>query len=211
MASPVSAALRIGIGTALFFGYPYLIYRGMGSGLVWIAPTLISFVFLYRARHSQNFESRLIHLAIGLGLILSVFCLQSVSAKFLPVLAQLTGLWFFGRTLIQPPSLIERIVRLEYPEVPAGIVEYCTLWTWIWTLFFAFNAIFCSALALWAEDRIWAWYTGVIIIVLTVLLFVIEYLYRCRRFPDLEIPDPETSLKSIWVNGRKIWSDVHAP
>lgn len=211
MRPAVSGALRLGLATALFFAYPYLTYRGMDSGLVWIAPTLVSIVFLHRGLRTKNLEVRLLNLLICAALILSVLFAQSLSAKILPVLVQLTGCWFFGRTLLQPPSLIERIVRLEYPEFPPGIVEYCKQWTWIWTLFFAFNAIMCSALALGAEDRLWAWYSGVIMIVLTVLLFAAEYLYRCRRFPDLDIPAPEASLKSIWINGRKIWSDVHAP
>jgi uncharacterized membrane protein len=202
--------LRLVTATAVFLGYPYLVYRGMDYGFVWIAPLLASFLYIYRAFGSRKLAARLVNLLIGGSLIVGVIFLKSLSAKFLPVLVQLILCWFFGRTLIRGPSLIERLVRLEYPVFPPGIAEYCEGLTRIWTVFFAFNIVVCSALALWASDGWWAFYTGVMIIVLTAVLLVGEYLYRHYRFPDLQIPDPESAFRSMIVNGRKIWMDVHA-
>jgi uncharacterized membrane protein len=210
MEFPVPAVVRAVLVAAVFLGYPYLIYREMDTGLVWIAPLLVAVLYLYRAFENRHFEARLVNLLIGGGLILAVVFLKSGSAKFLPVLVQLIGCWIFGRTLVRGPSLIERIVRLEYPVFPPGIVEYCRGLTWVWTLFFAFNMFVCGALALWGSDGWWAFYSGVMIIGLTISLLVGEYFYRRYHFPDLDIPDPEASFKSIWVNGRKIWMDVHA-
>jgi uncharacterized membrane protein len=204
------ANTRIMAATALFLGYPYLVYRGMDSGLVWVAPLLASVFYLFRGFGSLKSGARLLNLLIGLSLILAVIFLKSLSAKFLPVLVQLMLCWLFGRTLISGPSLIERLVRLEYPVFPPEIVEYCEALTRIWTGFFAFNILVSGALALWASDGWWAFYTGVMIIVLTALLLVGEYFYRRYRFPNLQIPDPERSFRSMLVNGRKIWMDLHA-
>lgn len=195
---------------AVFLGYPYLVYRGMDSGLVFIAPLGVSLLYFNRALESRNLSARRANLLIGLGLVFGVVFLKSQSAKFLPVLVQLMLMWFFGRTLVQGPALIERLVRLDYPVFPPGIAEYCRRLTWIWTLFFGFNAAVLTILAIWASDGWWAFYAGVMILVLTGLLLIAEYWYRGHLFPDLEIPDPGSSFRSILANSRKIWSDVHA-
>ncbi|MGH8556941.1 MAG: hypothetical protein ACRESZ_05660 [Methylococcales bacterium] len=204
------ANLRMLGATAVFLGYPYLVYRGMAYGFVWIAPLLVSFLYIYRALGNWHSEDRLVNLLVGVTLIFGVIFLKSVSAKFLPVLIQMMFCWFFGRTLFRGPPLVERFVRVDFPVFPPGIAEYCRQLTWIWTLFFAVNVPVCSAFALWADDGWWAFYTGVMIIVLTGLLLAGEYIYRHYRFPDIQIPDPATSFRSILVNSRKIWMDLHA-
>lgn len=211
MAHSIRARLGMICAVALFFAYPYLIYRGMDSGFVWVAPLLVSMLYIMRAFAMRDRKLRFVNLLIAACLVFSVFFLKSLSAKFLPVLVQVMFGWFFARTLIKGPSLIERFVRLEYPVFPPGIVEYCRQLTWLWTLFFAFNVVVCSVLAVWASDALWAFYTGVVIIGLTVFLLVGEYFYRRHRFPDLDVPDPTASFKSMWTNGRKIWLDFHAP
>lgn len=207
---PMSPDLRLIGAAAVLLGYPYLVLLLIDQGVVWIAPLLVSFLYIHRALGSREAGFRLVNLLISSGLFLAVIFLKSLSAKLLPVLVQLLLSWFFGRTLVRGPSLIERFVRLDYPVFPPGIVEYCRQLTWIWTWFFAFNAVLCGAFALWASDGWWAFYTSVVILVMTGLLLAGEYFYRRHRFPDLEIPDPKTSFRSIWRNGRKIWMDVHA-
>ena len=34
------------IATCLFLAYPYLIYRGIESGMVWLAPAIFSGIYL---------------------------------------------------------------------------------------------------------------------------------------------------------------------
>jgi uncharacterized membrane protein len=119
-------------------------------------------------------------------------------------------MYFFGKTLLHGPPLIERFVRLEFTELPTGIVEYCRQLTILWTGFFAFNAVMCSSLALWAPPSWWALYTGIIIFVLTGLLMVGEYIFRHYKFPDLHIPDIKSSARNMVTNTRKIWLDLYA-
>jgi uncharacterized membrane protein len=210
MILPMAPNFRLLGAAAVFLGYPCLVYLLMDFGLVWIAPLLVSCCYIHRAFGSRDSKTRLLNLLLGGGLIVAVIFLKSLSAKFLPMLVQLILMWFFGRSLIDGPSLIERFVRLDFPVFPPGSAEYCRRLTWIWTVFFGFNAVVSGALALWASDGWWAVYTGVILIALTASLLVGEYFYRRVHFPGLKIPDPETSFRSILVNGRKIWMDVHA-
>lgn len=205
------SAMLSALGLGLIFFYPYLIYRTMDYGIVWIAPVAVSFLYIHRAISSRTSQRRLVNLLIGGTLIFLVIVLNSLSAKFLPALVQLLLCWFFGRTLFTQAPLIERFVRVDFPVFPPGIAEYCRQLTRMWTLFFAVNVLVCIAFAVWADDFWWAFYTGVMIPVETGLLLVGEYIYRHYRFPDLQIPDPRSSIRAILSNSRKIWMDVHAP
>lgn len=197
------------IGSAFFLGYPYLVYQGMEKGVVWFAPSIILGVYLYQGIKTQNTRSRIYKFAIAGVLLAGTIFFQSLTAKLLPFFIQLMLMHFFGHTLFNGPPLIERFVRMEFPELPPGIAQYCRQLTWLWTGFFAFNAIMCLILAFWAPDSWWAIYNGVLIFVLTALLMVGEYIWRHFKFPDLDIPSPKSSAKNMIVNGRKIWLDVH--
>jgi uncharacterized membrane protein len=196
--------------TLLFLAYPYLAYLGMQHGIVWFAPMLISFVYLNQAFKASRLRIKLIKLGISLGLIIGAIFFQALTAKLLPILIQLMLMHFFGRTLVHGPTLIERFVRMEFPQFPPGIVEYCRQLTWVWTGFFAFNALMCAALAIWASDSVWALYNGVFIYVLTGLVMVGEYIWRHFHFPQLDIPAPKTSVRNLINHGRIIWKDVNA-
>ncbi|GAB4268469.1 MAG: hypothetical protein Kow0065_18840 [Methylomicrobium sp.] len=198
------------VSTTLFIAYPYLIYEGIEQGMVWLAPAIFSGLYLLRALAAKRLTTRLYQGSIALTLLLGAFYLQTITAKVLPVLIQLMLMVFFGKTLLKNrgPSLIERFVRLEFPEFPPGISEYCRQLTILWTGFFAFNALACIALAFWGSDFLWALYNGALIYLMIGLLMIGEYIYRHFRFPELAIPDPKSTIKTMIVNGRKIWMDV---
>jgi len=198
--------------TCLFLLYPYLIYRGIESGMVWVAPAIFSGVFLMQSFAAKNVKTKIYKALLSIGLLLGAYYLQTITAKVLPVLIQLLLMYFFGRTLLKGkgPSFIESFVRLEFPEFVPGISEYCRQLTWVWTGFFAFNALACIALAIWGTDQWWALFNGVFIYLMIGLLTTVEYIYRQYRFPDLEIPNPVSTVKTMFVNGRKIWMDVQA-
>jgi uncharacterized membrane protein len=197
--------------TLLALLYPYLVYKGMQAGVVWFAPAVIISFYLYQAFHTNDAKIRLSKASIAGALLIGVIFFQAATAKILPVLIQLMLMHFFGKTLLKShaPSLIERFVRLEFAELPPGIAEYCRQLTLIWTAFFAFNAVVCLMLAFFAPISWWAIYTGVGIFILTGLLMMGEYIYRHFLFPDMEIPNVKSSVKSMVINCRSIWEDVH--
>ncbi len=201
--------IKVLIATLLFLAYPYLVYQGMGSGLVWLAPLLISILYAYQASQTQNAKKKLLKLLLALALLIGAFFLQSVTAKLMPIIIQLLMMFFFGRTLFTGSPLIERFVRYDYPDLPNEVVIYARQLTWLWTGFFAFNALMCAVLALFASDYWWAIYNGVMIYSLTFLLMVGEYIYRHFRFPGWEIPSPMATARNIIINSRSIWKDAH--
>lgn len=200
------------IVTSLFLAYPYLVYRGIASGMAWLAPAIFSGIYLLQSFSTRNIKIKIYKALIAIALLLGAYYLQTITAKVLPVLIQLMLMYFFGRTLLKGkgPSFIESFVRLEFPEFPPGISEYCRQLTLLWTGFFAFNAIMCVTLAIRGSDFWWTLYNGVFIYLMIGVLVIGEYIYRHFRFPDLGIPSPQSTIKTMIVNGRKIWMDVQA-
>ena len=141
------------VATGLFLTDPYLVYRGIESGMAWLAPAIFSGIYLLQAFAVRNVKTRIYKALIAVALLLGAYYLQTITAKVLPVLIQLMLMFFFGRTLLpgKGPSFIERFVRLEFPEFPPGVSEYCRQLTILWTGFFAFNAGMCVLLAIWGS------------------------------------------------------------
>ena len=200
------------ITTLFVLLYPYLVYLGMQQGVVWFAPLLFSGIYARQAWKATHSKLRLIKISIALGLLVGTVFFQAFTAKIMPIFIQVVLFHFFGRTLFEDkgPPLIERFVRLEFPEFPPGIKEYCRQLTILWTGFFGFNIIICIILALFAPVSWWALYTGILNLVLTGLLMIGEYIWRHFHFPDLDIPSPKSTLKTMIVGGRQIWLDVRA-
>lgn len=196
--------------TSLFFAYPYLVYRGMESGMVWVAPAFFSGIYLLQAFKATSLKTKLYKIMVSIGLLLGCFYLQTITAKVLPVLIQLMLMIYFGRTLLKGkgPSFIESFVLLEFPQSPPSMRVYFRQLTILWTGFFAFNAAMCVALAVWGNDKWWALFNGVIIYLMIGVLVTGEYVYRHFRFPELRIPSPQSTIKTMIVNGRKTWMDV---
>jgi uncharacterized membrane protein len=194
----------------IFIVYPYLIYQGRESGLIWLAPVIFSGIYIHQALIATNKQTRILKLIIAASLLVGAVFLQAVTAKLLPVVIQLLLMFFFGRTLYKGPPLIESFVRLEFPEFPQGISDYCRQLTIVWTSFFGFNALMCAGLAMWAPAAWWAFYNSILIFVMIGILMVGEYIYRHFRFPDLDIPKPASTIKTMLSNGRKIWLEVQA-
>jgi uncharacterized membrane protein len=198
--------------TCLFMIYPYLVYRGIESGMVWIAPAIFSGIFLMQSFAARRVKIKIYKALLAIGLLLGAYYLQTVTAKILPVLIQLMLMYFFGRTLLKGkgPPFIESFVRLEFSEIPPQLLRYCRQLTILWTSFFAFNVLMCTALAVFSNDKWWALYNGIFIYLMIGVLTLGEYIYRHLRFPELDIPDPKSTIKNMFVNGRKIWMDVQA-
>jgi uncharacterized membrane protein len=205
----VFVALRSVAVTVILLSYPYLVYLGIEKGNVWFAPALISGFYLYHGIKAQDAKVKWRKITLALVLIVGAIFFQSVTAKLFPIVIQLMLMYFFGKTLINGPPLIERFVRLEFPDFILGIAEYCRQLTWLWTGFFAFNAVMCTVLAFWAPSSWWAIYNGILIFVMTGLIMVGEYIWRHFKFPEMEIPSVRSSAKNMMENGRKIWRDVH--
>jgi len=164
-------ALTLLYPPALFFGsryvptpvlaivlLPLLLLRGTGGIAIgrWLIPGVLL----------------LVGMAIATNAVLPL--------KLYPLLMNLVFLGVFAASLRYPPSIIERIARLRDPNLPPAGVAYTRRVTQVWCGFFIVNGTLALVTTLWASDKVWFWYNGVIVYGLMALLFGGEWLVRQR-------------------------------
>ncbi len=161
--------------------YPLAIWLGHGK----IEPRWLACLLLLAA------ATRLPGLKLGKSARWSVACALLLAAiaiwqnallplKLYPVLVNAVFLAIFGYSLLNPPPIIERLARLQEPDLPAAAIGYTRRVTQVWCGFFVFNGSIALGTALWASEAVWSLYTGVIAYVLMGILFGGEYLLRLR-------------------------------
>ena len=122
----------------------------------------------------------------ALAAILAAVCaaswLRGDSAGLLwyPVLVNLVMLGIFAFSLTQPRSLIERLARLQEPDLPANGVRYTRRVTQVWCGFFIANGSIAAASALYGDLHLWTLYNGLLAYVLMGALLAGEWLVRKR-------------------------------
>lgn len=166
----------------LTLAYPVAVYFGISAwGISNLASLLIVIGALHLYRAIQGKRSS--WLWAGSCLLLACWSWiqdSSIGLKFYPVAISIGMLCVFGWSLINPPSAIERIARLQEPDLNHQGIIYTRKVTQVWCVFFIFNASAAGATIWWGSDQLWALYNGLISYLLMGLLFVAEWLVRQR-------------------------------
>ncbi|MGZ4960114.1 MAG: hypothetical protein ACXV7J_12730 [Methylomonas sp.] len=199
----------IGI-SLLLIAYPFLSAYLAGQGFASLELLVFAALTFWRSLHFQKWSLRLASWLLTALLLAGAYFANVYFVWLVPAFAYLWLTALFGHTLWSPPSLIERLVRLQYPEFQPGIAEYLREVTWVWTLFFAVNVVVCAALPVLAGQKVWAIYTGVLVYLLMGLLGLGEWFYRHKRFPDMEIPPAMETFKFMAMNGYKVFQDIRS-
>ncbi len=105
---------------------------------------------------------------------------SALALKLYPVLVSASFLVLFLWSLKNPPTMIERIARLQDPELPEQGIVYTRKVTKIWCYFFAFNGSIALTTTLYGTDAQWALYNGLISYLCMGTLFAGEWLVRQR-------------------------------
>lgn len=165
---------------ALSLGYPLLVYFSLGRFEPrWLA-LLLCVLALLRAIGTRERYWLWIAAATGLLAGWALLFNAALPLKLYPVLINAGLLLVFGLSLKFGPPLIERLARLREPQLPAAAVAYTRKVTQVWCVFFLCNGSLALATALWASERVWALYNGLIAYVLIGVLFALEWLVRQR-------------------------------
>lgn len=115
-----------------------------------------------------------------------VFCAVAIwrneinTLRLYPVLVNAAMFLVFAWSLYSPPTVIERLARLQHPNLPPEGVIYTKRVTQVWCLFFLINGGIALFTALWSSFEIWSLYNGLIAYLLMGLLFAGEYIVRMR-------------------------------
>jgi len=105
--------------------------------------------------------------------------------RFYPVLVNVAFLTVFAYSLIVPPSTIERLARLQGPNLPPAAIAYTRKVTQVWCGFFVLNGAIALYTALFSSMALWSFYNGFLAYLLMGILFAGEYCARCyfkRRY-----------------------------
>lgn len=197
------------VGIALSsLAYPFLSPYLVRHGFAGAELAVFAGLSLWRGLGAGGPGVRAGYLSLAALLLAGAFSAQAYMVWLVPSLVYLSLALLFGHTLWSPPSLCERLVRLQHPVFKPGIAEYLRQVTWVWTAFFAVNVPFCALLPALAGPEAWAVYTGAVVYLLMGLLGIGEYLYRPRRFPDLEIPPALETFKFMARHGHRIFKGL---
>ena len=84
----------------------------------------------------------------------------------------------FGGSLFTKQSFVERLARLQEPQLSNRAVFYTRRVTEVWCGVFIFNIIVSTGLILFGRYDDWAWYTGVWSYLLMASVMSVEWLVR---------------------------------
>ena len=160
--------------------YPFAVYFGIGHLSPRVFAVLLGALWLARLLSSERAASR------GTAAIALLFCLvlalldDAVLLRWYPVLINAAMLMLFAGSLFVGMPVIERLARLQEPDLPEAGVRYTRQVTKVWVAFFIFNGTAAAALTLWAPLTWWTLYNGLIAYGLMGLLFAGEWLVRQR-------------------------------
>jgi len=162
--------------------YPFAVYFGTHYLEPWKIASILSALLGIRLIASytvKHWSSPL----LMLGMVYCGFAIWSnelLTLRFYPAIANGAMLLLFSWSLLSPPSLIERLARIQHPDLPPEGIVYTRRVTWIWCAFFIVNGSIAFATALWSSFEFWSLYNGLIAYILVGILLVGEYIVRMK-------------------------------
>ena len=159
----------------LTLAYPWLWYYGGGARAL---AAVMAAAWLLRALIVDSATMRAGAVALAAFFLLAALRNASGSLTLYPLLVNGAMLAIFTASLIHPPTVIERLARLQHPDLPPEGVRYTRRITQIWCGFFALNGSLAALLVLLEQYRWWALYTGIIAYILMGILMGGEFAYR---------------------------------
>lgn len=158
--------------------YPFLWYFGRDRLPLAAIALFMAGIWLLRTFTQPQRYAKSMSLAAAV-FFAAVAGLDAPDAMYIyPVAVSLVLLAVFSGSLFTRQSVIERLARLQQPDLPPAGVRYTRRVTQIWCVFFVVNAAVAAALAVTQRYAAWAWYTGFFSYLLMGILFAGEYLYR---------------------------------
>ena len=169
---------------------------GIGAGLM-VAPLLVVVACVLARSVRGRVMLAALAVAGGIGFLLWR-TLGASPALLYPVpflTVYLFLLWLFGRTLrADRQSLITLLAAHVHGELPADIARYTRRVTWAWCVFFAAMALTSTLLFLFEPLPIWSVFNTLLNLPLVVAMYLGEYAWRLRRFPDF----PHASIATVF-------------
>lgn len=172
------------LSAVVLLAYPFAVYFGIEQyglstvGILLIAALGIRLISVQRSQLNELKSVARLSALIGISLVsLGVLFKQHGWLTFYPVVVNLCMLLVFASSLKQPQTIIERLARLQHPDLPASGIAYTRKVTQVWCVFFTFNGLF-ALYTCFHSLELWTLYNGLISYLLAGSLFVIEWVVR---------------------------------
>jgi Predicted membrane protein len=170
----------------MLLAWPFLVWFGLTmNGLHWLLPAMaLLLVLRLRQARQKSGPMRFVMQSVALAGI--VLCVASALLKthqlllFWPVIVNLVMLTVFGGSLWTAMPLVERLARLQDPNLPPEGVRYTRRVTQIWCAFFVLNGTMALFTAVHGDMRLWTAWNGMIAYLLMGTLMAGEWLVRRR-------------------------------
>ncbi|MBB3295066.1 hypothetical protein FUT87_11285 [Mitsuaria sp. TWR114] len=174
--------MRWALVVALTAAYPLLVFAGLGHVEPRTMALLLLVLGLLRMTVGGQGRAQVRWVVVAALLLagLTVLVNRSLPLKLYPVLVNAAMFAVFALSLWRGPTVIERLARLTDPELPPEAIRYTRRVTQVWCGFFVLNGLIALGTALWASERVWALYSGLIAYLLMGLLMGGEWLLRRR-------------------------------
>lgn len=181
--------------TAIVIAYPIIVYIGLNHFeartlavvLIGLAVARLMLVKRVGGWAERMPQTRLVIAALLVICTVVVFSNSPDVLRYHPVLMNIIMFTFFFGSLLHPPTVIERIARLQTPDLPESAVRYTRKVTIVWCVFFVLNGTMALYTSLRTNIGFWTVYNGLISYSLMGVLLVGEYAIRrrvLRNAPD---------------------------
>ncbi len=165
--------------TGVSIAYPliWLLAPQDNPAILFYLPYIMAILWGIKSVQAIGFQ-RFFAMAMSLILV-TIGITRSVETMYwYPVIISLMMLAIFGSSLWSSQSIVERLARLQTPDLPQKGIIYTRKVTQVWCLFFILNATITATLILWEQFEYWAIYTGIVSYIFIGLLMVCEWLVR---------------------------------
>ena len=168
------------IALVLAVAYPFVVLFFTNQGIQPRYLSLILIILLIAQLSKNKNMGRGMFVLAGLWLILITVLIVGNDERILrlyPVAVNLALLGVFGLSIKYPPTVVEKLARLQDKDLHPTAVLSCVVVTKVWCAFFIFN-ITASKISCFLPMTIWALYNGFISYIIMGLLFAVEYIVR---------------------------------
>lgn len=162
--------------------YPVAVYFGIQFFEPWVLAGMLSALLMLRLIWAPDHKqwSKWLLLAGICYCALAVWNNNQLTLRFYPVLISFGLFIVFFSSLFSSQPIIERIARLQHPDLPEQGIRYTRNVTIIWSVFFMINGAISLMTAIWSSFAWWSLYNGFISYLLMAALMGLEYLVRVR-------------------------------
>lgn len=183
---PIISILLLVYPLAVFFGLQYLEPRYIGFLLL-----LLLAVRIFVARQTLSWTAvKPLLPATGAGLVCCLLVLVFNSpemVKLNPLVINVVMLAMFALSLVKGPPVIERLARIQEPNLPEEGVEYTRKVTVVWCGFFIINGLLAAYTTFYTSIEVWTLYNGLLSYLMMAMVFGVEYCVRQLKLKKVQI------------------------